>query len=305
VSIHHGYLRNVGMQVRNLQRAVNELDDLVAIHRTPPQVADRPGAKPFRDGPGQIRFERLRFRYPNAPRPVFDGLDLDIAAGEKVALVGESGAGKTTLVKLLQRLHDLDDGRIAIDGQDIAGVAQESLRANIALVPQEPVLFHRTLRENIAYARPDATFAEIVAAARQAHADEFIERLADGYQSQVGERGIKLSGGERQRVAIARAILSRAPILVLDEATSSLDSVTEHLIQRAIANVIASRTAILIAHRLSTVRQCDRILVFDRGTIVEQGTHDLLMANPDGVYRRLFDMQSLGFIDAPGTAAAV
>jgi ATP-binding cassette subfamily B protein len=229
---------------------------------------------------------------------VLGDFDLEIAPGEKVALVGESGAGKSTLVKLLQRLHDVQAGRITIDGQDVARVTQESLRQAISLVPQEPILFHRTLRENIRYARPDASDADVVEAARKAHAHEFIERLAAGYDTLVGERGIKLSGGERQRVAIARAILADAPILVLDEATSSLDSITEHYIQEAIATLMQGRTAILIAHRLSTVRQCDRILVFDRGDVVEQGTHDALMARADGVYRSLFDMQSLGFADA-------
>jgi ATP-binding cassette, subfamily B, bacterial len=298
----NGYLRNVGMQVRNLQRAINELDDLVAIHQLPPQVADTPGARPFCPTAGHIRFEHVHFGYQNQPRAVFEGLTLEIGPKEKVALVGESGAGKTTFVKLLQRLYDVQRGRIVIDGQTIAEVTQESLRANIALVPQEPVLFHRTLLENLTYARPDATFDEVVDAARRAHAHAFIERLADGYHSLVGERGIKLSGGERQRIAIARAILSRSPILVLDEATSSLDSLTEHYIQDAIANVMAERTAILIAHRLSTVRQCDRILVFEAGRIVEQGTHDALLADSTGVYRRLYDMQSLGYIDVDGIA---
>jgi ATP-binding cassette, subfamily B, bacterial len=293
----NGYLRNVGMQVRNLQRSVNELDDLVAIHQLPPQVANALGARALQPRNGHIRFEHVRFRYENQPEAVFEDLDLEIAPQEKVALVGESGAGKTTLVKLLQRLYDVNGGRILIDGQDVRDVTQESLRAGIALVPQEPILFHRTLRENIAYARPDASADEIIRAARKAHAHDFIIRLAEGYDSMVGERGIKLSGGERQRIAIARAILSHAPILVLDEATSSLDSITEHHIQEAIANVMAERTAILIAHRLSTVRQCDRILVFDHGSIVEQGTHESLMARETGVYRRLFDMQSLGFID--------
>jgi len=300
----NGYLRNVGWQVRNLQRAVNELDDLVALHHTAPQVRDLPGAPPFRPGPGRIRLEGVRFGYPNQSEPVFDGLQLEIAPGEKVALVGESGAGKSTLVKLVQRLHDVQAGRVVIDGQDVARVDQESLRAAIALVPQDPVLFHRSLRENIAYGRPGASEDEIVAAARQAHADGFIRRLRDGYESLVGERGIKLSGGERQRVAIARAILADAPILILDEATSSLDSITEHHIQEAIASLMKGRTAILIAHRLSTVRQADRILVFDRGRIVEEGTHDALMDKTDGVYRRLFDMQSLGFVDLPERPAA-
>ena len=297
----NGQLRNIGWQVRNLQRAANELDDLVEISHTPPQVRDAPGAPGLAVTAGEIRFEGVTFRYANQPEPVLEDFDLRIAPGEKVALVGESGAGKTTLVKLLQRLYDVDGGRITIDGSDIAGVTQESLRQAISLVPQEPILFHRTLRENIGYGRPDAGPGEIEDAARRAHAHEFIERLADAYETLVGERGIKLSGGERQRVAIARAILADAPILVLDEATSSLDSITEHYIQDAIATLMEGRTAILIAHRLSTVRQCDRILVFDRGRVVEQGTHDALMARPGGVYRGLFDMQSLGFVD---TAAA-
>ena len=294
----NGQLRNIGWQVRNLQRAANELDDLVEINHTPPQVHDAPGARDLLPTQGEIRFDHVWFSYANQPDPVLEDFTLHIAPGEKVALVGQSGAGKTTLVKLLQRLYDIDRGCITIDGQDIARVNQESLRRAIALVPQEPILFHRSLLDNIRYGRPDATQDEVVAAARKAHADEFIERLADGYQTLVGERGIKLSGGERQRVAIARAILADSPILVLDEATSSLDSITEHYIQEAIAHLMEGRTAILIAHRLSTVRQCDRILVFERGEIVEQGTHDALMARPAGIYRGLFDMQSLGFVDA-------
>ena len=293
----NGQLRNIGWQVRNLQRAANELDDLVEISRTPPQVRALRAAGPLVPGRGGIRFENVTFRYANQPGAVLRGFNLHIRAGEKVALVGESGAGKTTLVKLLQRLYDLDEGRVTINDQDISTVTQESLRRAISLVPQEPILFHRTLCENIRYGRPDASRADVVAAARKAHAHEFIERLEAGYDTLVGERGIKLSGGERQRVAIARAILADAPILVLDEATSSLDSVTEHYIQEAIATLMEGRTAILIAHRLSTVRQCDRILVFDHGEVVEQGSHDDLMGRPDGVYRGLFDMQSLGFVD--------
>ncbi len=300
----NGYLRNIGWQVRNLQRAVNELDDLVEIARTPPQVADAPDAVELEPSAGHIRFERVRFGYANQPRPVFEDFDLEVAPGEKVALVGESGAGKTTLVKLLQRLYDVQGGRILIDGQDIARVTQESLRRAIALVPQEPILFHRTLAENIAYGCPGASFDDVVTAARKAHAHAFIENLIEGYDSLVGERGIKLSGGERQRIAIARAILADPPILILDEATSSLDSITEHHIQAAIATALEGRTAILIAHRLSTVRRSDRILVFDDGRIVEQGTHEALMANPAGVYRRLFDMQSLGFVDTAPAATA-
>jgi ATP-binding cassette, subfamily B, bacterial len=294
----NGQLRNIGWQVRNLQRAANELDDLVEISATPPQVDDAPDAVELRPRAGEVRFEDVTFRYANQPDPVLEHFSLRIAPGEKVALVGESGAGKTTLVKLLQRLYDVNGGRIVVDDQDIARVTQESLRRAISLVPQEPILFHRTLRENIRYGRPDASDAAVMAAARKAHAHEFIERLAEGYETLVGERGIKLSGGERQRVAIARAILADAPILVLDEATSSLDSITEHYIQEAIASLMQGRTAILIAHRLSTVRQCDRILVFDHGRIVEQGTHEVLMQRPDGTYRSLFDMQSLGFVES-------
>ncbi len=295
----NGQLQNVGRHIRNLQRAVNELDDLVELHRTAPQIADPAGARALVSGPGRVRFEGVRFQYPNQRHPVFDDFTLEIAPGEKVAVVGESGAGKGTLVKLLQRLYDVQAGEIRIDGQDIAAVTQESLRRAIALVPQDPLLFHRSLRENIAYGKPGASDAEIVAAAEQARAHEFIVQLPDGYDALVGERGIKLSGGERQRVAIARAILADAPVLVLDEATSSLDSLTEHAIQQAIATLVEGRTAILIAHRLSTVRRADRILVFDAGRIVEQGRHDELLANRTGVYRRLFEKQRLGFLDAP------
>ncbi|MCG8588765.1 MAG: ABC transporter ATP-binding protein/permease, partial [Proteobacteria bacterium] len=250
----HSYLRNIGWQVRNAQRAINELDDLVEIAKTEPQVQDRPGSPDFAPGAGAIRFEGVGFGYRNQPTPIFAGLDVEVRPGEKLALVGESGAGKSTFAKLLQRLYDVDAGRIVIDGQDIAAVTQESLRRAIAVVPQEPVLFHRTLAENIAYARPDATREQMIAAAKQAHAHEFIVRLHQGYETLVGERGIKLSGGERQRVAIARAILADAPILVLDEATSSLDSVTEQYIQEALRTLMQGRTAIVIAHRLSTIR---------------------------------------------------
>ena len=293
----NGYLREIGWELRSLQRAVNELDDLVKISKTVPQVANRPDAPDFRPGAGTIRFRDVGFKYTNQPKAIFDDFRLEIAAGEKVALVGESGSGKSTFLKLLQRLYDVDAGRIVVDGQDIAAVTQESLRRHIALVPQEPILFHRSLRENIAYGRPEASFDEVVAASKKAHAHDFIRRLTAGYDTLVGERGVKLSGGERQRVAIARAILADAQILILDEATSSLDSITEHLIQEAVANLLRGRTAIVVAHRLSTVRGVDRILVFDNGRIVEEGSHADLMARPQGYYRRLFDMQSLGFVD--------
>jgi ATP-binding cassette, subfamily B, bacterial len=203
---------------------------------------------------------------------------LRIAPGETVALVGQTGSGKSTFVKLLQRLYDVEAGSIRIDGQDVRTVTQASLRAHIALVPQDPALFHRSLRENIAYANPDVAFEAVQSAAKRAHADAFIVRLPKGYETEVGERGVKLSGGERQRVALARAFLANAPILILDEATSSLDNQTEADVQSAMADLIQGRTTILIAHRLSTVRQADRILVFDQGRVIEQGTHSELVA---------------------------
>ncbi|HIF96551.1 MAG TPA: ABC transporter ATP-binding protein [Myxococcales bacterium] len=290
----HGYLRNIGWQVRNAQRAVNEVEGLVAISLAEPGVRDIPGAKNFRSGPGGIRFEAVGFRYRNQPRPIFRALSLEIAPGEKVALVGESGSGKSTFAKLLQRLYDVDEGRIVIDGQDIAGVTQETLRRAISLVPQDPILFHRTLAENIGYGRDEADRAAMISAAEKAHAHEFIERLEGGYETLVGERGVKLSGGERQRVAIARAILADSPILVLDEATSSLDSLTEHMIQEALTELMRHRTAVVIAHRLSTIRTVDRILVFHRGQVIQQGSHASLMADSGGHYRRLVEMQAFG-----------
>ncbi len=288
----NSYLRNIGWQVRNAQRAINELDDLVTIRKTEPQVANEPGAPAFRPGPGAIEFQDVHFGYRNQPRAIFQGLDVRVRAGEKLALVGESGSGKSTFAKLLQRLYDVQGGSIVIDGQDVSGVTQESLRRAISVVPQEPILFHRSLAENIAYGRPGASEGEVLEAARKAHAHEFIAKLDHGYATLVGERGVKLSGGERQRVAIARAILADAPILVLDEATSSLDSVTEHLIQQALTNLMQGRTAVVIAHRLSTIRRADRILVFDDGRIMEEGTHAELMARPGGRYRQLVEMQA-------------
>ena len=225
---------------------------------------------------GRIVFDDVTFHYGGHRAPLYDGLSVDIRAGERVGLVGRSGSGKTTFVKLVQRLYDVSGGRILIDGQDIADVTQQSLRSQIAIVQQEPILFHRSLAENIAYGRPGASMAAIEQAARLANAHEFILRLPKGYGTLVGERGVKLSGGERQRVALARAFLADAPVLILDEATSSLDSESEALIQQAMERLMKGRTSIVIAHRLSTVRSLDRILVFDRGEIVEQGTHAVL-----------------------------
>ena len=230
------------------------------------------------------------------PRRYTSRLTLNIRAGERVGLVGHSGSGKSTFVKLIQRLYDVTGGRITIDGQDIAAVTQASLRRQIAVVAQEPVLFHRTLAENIAYANPAASQATIERAARLANAHDFIVRLPRGYATLVGERGVKLSGGERQRVALARAFLADAPILILDEATSSLDSHSETLIQDAMERLMQGRTCIVIAHRLSTVRALDRILVFDRGRIAEEGSHADLMQRA-GIYRDLFTHQAAGLLE--------
>ncbi len=259
----HGYLRDIGQHVRNLQRSANEMEEMVQFHAQPLGVVDRPDATPIRVMGGEILYDRVTFRYEAQAEPLFHNFSLRIDAGERVGLVGHSGSGKTTFVKLLHRLYDVGGGRIMIDGQDTASVTQNSLRAQLALVPQEPILFHRTLAENIAYARPDATMAEIQNAARLANAHEFILRQPKGYHTPVGERGVKLSGGERQRVAMARAFLADTPVLVLDEATSSLDSESEALIQQAMERLMAGRTSIVIAHRLSTVRMMDRILVFE------------------------------------------
>lgn len=286
-----GYIKDLGFHVRTLQQAVNDIEDIVTFDALPLGVADSENAVLLRPTRGEIVFDKVGFTYENQTEALYDDFTLQVIPGEKIALVGESGSGKSTFIKLLQRLYDVDEGRILIDGQDIATVTQTSLRQAISTVPQEPVLFHRSLSENISYCRPDASKDEIVHAARQAHADEFISSLSSGYDTLVGERGVKLSGGERQRVAMARAFLADAPILILDEATSSLDSVTEAEIQSAISGLMAGRTTILIAHRLSTIRKVDRILVFSKGQIVEQGTHDELATLPSGVYRRLIETQ--------------
>jgi ATP-binding cassette subfamily B protein len=294
----HAYLRDVGMHVNNLQRSVNDMEELVAIHDEPLGIADAADATPIDIGAGRIVFDRVTFLYGGHRTPLYDGLSVDIRAGERVGLVGRSGSGKTTFVKLVQRLYDVSGGRILIDGQDIARATQQSLRSQIAIVQQDPVLFHRSLAENIAYGRPGAGMAAIEQAARLANAHDFILRLPKGYGTLVGERGVKLSGGERQRVALARAFLADAPVLILDEATSSLDSESEGLIQQAMARLMKGRTSIVIAHRLSTVRSLDRILVFDGGRIVEQGTHATLTARQGGIYRGLFERQATEFISA-------
>ncbi len=286
-----GYIKDLGYHVRTLQQAVNDIEDIVAFESAPLEVEDQPGAVELKPDRGEILFDRVGFTYANQTNALYKDFCLRIAPGERIALVGESGSGKSTFVKLMQRLYDLEAGRILIDGQDVLAVTQSSLRQTISIVPQEPILFHRSLSENIAYCRPGASKEEVVRAAKQAHAHAFISSLPQGYDTLVGERGVKLSGGERQRVAIARAFIADAPILVLDEATSSLDSVTEAEIQSAIGALMEGRTTILIAHRLSTIRKVDRILVFSKGSIVEQGTHESLATKPDGVYRRLLETQ--------------
>jgi ATP-binding cassette subfamily B protein len=291
----HAYLRDVGMHINNLQRSVNDMEELVAIHDEPIGIADAPDARPIAITGGRIVFDRVTFLYGGHRHPLYDGLSVDIRAGERVGLVGRSGSGKTTFVKLVQRLYDVSGGTILIDGQDVARATQQSLRSQIAIVQQEPILFHRTLAENIAYGRPGASLIEIEQAAQLANAHDFIMRLPKGYGTLVGERGVKLSGGERQRVALARAFLADAPVLILDEATSSLDSESEALIQEAMERLMKGRTAIVIAHRLSTVQSLDRILVFDHGDVVEQGNHAVLMARSGGIYRSLFERQVTEF----------
>jgi ATP-binding cassette subfamily B protein len=292
----HGYLREIGQHIHQLQRSVNEMEEMVRLFAEPFGVPDAPHAKPLRVTRGEVRFDDVSFRYSGQTTPLYRHLNVRIAPGERVGLVGRSGSGKTTFVKLIQRLYDVNEGAITIDGQNVAQATQASLRSQIAIVQQEPILFHRSLAENIAYARPGASMDEIERAARLANAHDFITKLPRGYRTLVGERGVKLSGGERQRVALARAFLADAPVLILDEATSSLDSESEALIQEAIDRLMAGRTAIVIAHRLSTVRTMDRILVFSDGAIVEEGPHEALLRRPHGHYRRLFDRQSGAFV---------
>jgi ATP-binding cassette subfamily B multidrug efflux pump len=266
----------------------------------PHEMTDEPDAKPLVVSRGEIRFDDVSFGYGREVG-VLQDLSLTIRAGERVGLVGHSGAGKSTLVNLLLRFFDPEQGRILIDGQDIAHVTQETLRAQIAMVTQDTSLLHRSIRENIRYGRPDATDAEIVRAAERAHAHDFILDLEDwnkrtGYDAHVGERGVKLSGGQRQRVALARVILKDAPILILDEATSALDSEAEAAIQEQLADLMAGKTVIAIAHRLSTIARMDRLLIMEHGRIVEQGSHAALLEK-GGVYARLWQRQSGAFLD--------
>ncbi|WP_432867468.1 ABC transporter ATP-binding protein [Microbispora rosea] len=279
---------------RRIESVLTEAAQFTELLLVPPTVVDPVDPQPLRRVDASVRFERVRFAHGGGPL-LFDGLDLDIPSGAKIGLVGQSGGGKTTLTRLLLRLMDIDGGRILIGGQDIARLRQADLRSLIAYVPQEPAMFHRSVRDNLAFARPGATEAEILRAARAAHVTEFVESLPDGFDTLVGERGVKLSGGQRQRIALARAILRDAPILLLDEATSALDSESEILVQEALWQLMQDRTALVVAHRLSTVVRMDRLVVLNRGHIVEQGTHgELLQA--EGPYARLWHHQSGGFL---------
>jgi ATP-binding cassette subfamily B protein len=275
----------------------NGVHTIVRAH----ELIDAPDAKPVTITRGSIEFRKLSFGYSNERR-VFEQLDVTIPAGQSVGLVGLSGSGKSTFVSLLLRLFDPQEGQILIDGSDIRAMTQDSLHAQLSLIPQDPSLFHRTLLENIRYGRLEATDEEVVDAARKASAHEFIEQITDGYRSMVGERGIKLSGGQRQRIAIARVILKNAPVLILDEATSALDSITEKAIQSTLDEVMKGKTVIVVAHRLSTVSHLDRILVFDRGKIVEDGSH-LELLSRGGAYYKLWSRQAGGFLpEGPDSA---
>jgi ATP-binding cassette subfamily B protein len=289
---------------RNLESALTDAAQFTALLLDPPSVVDARDAQAFAPRHVGVELRNVRFRYAETEPPLFDGFSLAIAPGTKVGLVGRSGGGKTTLTRLLLRFADVESGDILIGDQPIDLVPQAALRRMIAYVPQDPSMFHRTIADNIRVGRPEATDADLRRAAALAHAAEFIEMLPAGYETLVGERGVKLSGGQRQRIAIARAILKDAPILVLDEATSSLDSESEALIQDALLTLIEKRTAIVIAHRLSTVRRMDRLIVLERGRIIEAGSHERLLAR-GGTYASLWAHQSGGFLATADAGAAV
>ncbi len=291
-------LFDVNTLLRSIEDGLLQASEMTTILAQAPEIQDVPSAKPLQISSGAVAFQNVTFHYKDSAseQAVFSNLQLDIKPGEKIGLVGPSGSGKSTLTRLLLRFEDIDSGAIVIDNQDIASVTQASLRETISYVPQEPLLFHRSIAENIGYGANDPTHAAVRKAARAAYADDFISALPEGYETIVGERGVKLSGGQRQRIAIARAIVKDAPILVLDEATSALDSESEKLIQAALWKLMEHRTAVVIAHRLSTIQKMDRIVVLDKGRIIEEGPHKALLAK-NGVYAKLWAHQSGGFIE--------
>lgn len=289
-------LWSFGRVIRMTYDELADADEMMEILNTPIEIKDLKSSKPIDVRHGKIEFKKVNFSY-EGKYGVIKNLSLKINPSEKIALIGHSGCGKSTIMNLLLRLFDINNGKILIDGQDISKVTQDSLREQITLVPQNPILFHRSLIENIRYGRPDATDEEVFAASKMAHCHEFVSKLPKGYKTHVGERGVKLSGGERQRVAIARAILSNNRILILDEATSNLDSESEKLIQDALKNLMQNKTTLVIAHRLSTIVSMDRILVLNNGEIVEDGSHNVLIQDEDSLYKKLWDLQVGGYLE--------
>ncbi len=291
-----GSVWNLGRSISYFGKSVTYAVEMVEIFEKVPDILDPLQPEKVRIEKGTISFKKVTFRYGEKTNAVFDNFTFAISPGQRVGVVGHSGAGKSTITKMLLRFSDIASGTITIDGQDIRNIAQDDLRSRITYVPQDPLLFHRTLRENISYAKPDATTEEIIDAARRAHAHEFISNFPDQYETLVGERGVKLSGGERQRIAIARAFLKKAPILILDEATSSLDSLSEKYIQESFNELMQGKTTIVIAHRLSTIQKMDRIVVIENGKVAEDGTHAELLEKK-GIYNTLWSHQAGGFIE--------